>query len=245
MDTSRLIGMRVVNVNTHAIGTIEYIKDGYIAIDFHGDISKYAYPSSFAKMFELEDEVLQEQIQTEGVGASFEMFKRDCRFAINNEIEYLKVTGGKKYRIIDGEKLPSKNGEYLYAFDTDTEMHYPDGTAIKLWFPDNIVTAYVVSCEDFTILIRTMEYIGEFVESVEFTSEQWQLLESLMDRLDEMEPRTDSIAYEIACNGRKQISQWNSIRSGQNYAFNRATTEKITFIWGPPGTGKTETLWRK
>lgn len=192
MDTSRLIGMRVVNVNTHAIGTIEYIKDGYIAIDFHGDISKYAYPSSFAKMFELEDEVLQEQIQTEGVGASFEMFKRDCRFAINNEIEYLKVTGGKKYRIIDGEKLPSKNGEYLYAFDTDTEMHYPDGTAIKLWFPDNIVTAYVVSCEDFTILIRTMEYIGEFVESVEFTSEQWQLLESLMDRLDEMEPRTDS-----------------------------------------------------
>lgn len=88
MDTSRLIGMRVVNVNTHAIGTIEYIKDGYIAIDFHGDISKYAYPSSFAKMFELEDEVLQEQIQTEGVGASFEMFKRDCRFAINSEIEY-------------------------------------------------------------------------------------------------------------------------------------------------------------
>lgn len=242
MDTSRLIGMRVVNVNTHAIGTIEYIKDGYIAIDFHGDISKYAYPSSFAKMFELEDEVLQEQIQTEGVGASFEMFKRDCRFAINSEIEYLKVTGGKKYRIIDGEKLPSKNGEYLYAFDIDTEMHYPDGTAIKLWFPDNIVTAYVVSCEDFTILIRTMEYIGEFVESVEFTSEQWQLLESLMDRLDEMEPRSDSIAYEVACNGRRQISQWNSIRSGQNYAFNRATTEKITFIWGPPGTGKTETL---
>ena len=25
-------------------------------------------------------------------------------------------------------------------------------------------------------------------------------------------------------------------------ALNRATSEKITFIWGPPGTGKTETL---
>ena len=30
MDTNRLIGMRVVNVNTHAIGTIEYIKDGFV-----------------------------------------------------------------------------------------------------------------------------------------------------------------------------------------------------------------------
>lgn len=242
MDTAKLIGMRVMNVNTHAIGIIEYIQDGYVAISYHGEMSRYAYPSAFANILELEDEDLQEQIQGEGANASFERFKREYKFALNNEVEYLKATGGKKYRIIDGEKLPSKSGEYLYAFDTDTDMHYPDGTAIKLWFPDNIVAAYVVACEDFTILIRTMEYIGEFIESVEFTSEEWQLLEALIERVDEMQPRVDSLAYEIACNGRKKVMQWQNIRSGQNVAFNRATSEKITFIWGPPGTGKTETL---
>ena len=184
MDMTKLIGMRVMNVNTHAIGIIEYIQDGYVAISYHGEVSRYAYPSAFANILELEDEDLQEQIQGEGANTSFERFKREYKFAINNEVEYLKATGGKKYRIIDGEKLPSKSGEYLYAFDTDTDMHYPDGTAIKLWFPDNIVTAYVVACEDFTILIRTMEYIGEFIESVEFTSEQWQLLEALLERID-------------------------------------------------------------
>jgi superfamily I DNA and/or RNA helicase len=130
----------------------------------------------------------------------------------------------------------------LYAFDTDADLHFPDGTLIKLWFPDNIVSAYVLSCEDFTILIRTMEYIGENVESVEFTAEQWQLLEALNDRLEEMAPRTDSLAYEVACNGRKQITEWKSLNCGQNTAFNKATSEGITFIWGPPGTGKTETL---
>lgn len=242
MDTEKFIGMRVMNTTTHAIGTIEYIRDGVVAIDFHGVTSKFAYPSAFASILELEDEELQAEIQEEGVDASFNRFKRNFGYAIDNEIEHLKSTGGRKYRIIDGEKLPSKNGEYLYAFDTDTDLHFPDGTAIKLWFPDNIVTAYVVSCEDFTLLIRTMEYIGEFIESVEFTSEQWQLLEALMDRLEEMEPSTDSLAYEIACNGRKQITQWQSIKCGQNLAFNRATSEGITFIWGPPGTGKTETL---
>ena len=242
MDTEVLVGMRVINTNTRAIGTIEYVRDGIVAVDFYGTISKYSYPAAFAGLLELEDEELQEEIQGEGIGASFDNFKRDYQFAINNEINYLKATGGKKYKIIDGEKIPSKNGEYLYAFDTDTDLHFPDGTAVKLWFPDNIIPGYVVSCEDFSILIRTVEYIGETIESVDITSEQWALLEALMERLGEMEPKTDSLAYEIACNGRKQITSWQNIKCGQNLAFNRATSEGITFIWGPPGTGKTETL---
>lgn len=128
LDSQELVGMRVMNTSTHAIGTIEYIRDGIVAVDYHGDISKYSYPSAFAGLLELEDEELQEDIQDAGVGASFDDFKRDYRFAINNEIVFLKATGGKKYKIIDGEKLPSKSGEYLYAFDTDTDLHFPDGT---------------------------------------------------------------------------------------------------------------------
>ena len=242
MDTNRLIGMRVMNTNTHAIGVIMYVKDNIIAVDYHGQVSKYAYPSAFASHLELEDEKLQEDIRGESVESSFDRFRTDYKISLNREINYLRVTGGKKQKIVDGERLPSKNGEYLYAFDTDTDLHYPDGTAIKLWFPEDIVTAYIVSCEDFTIIIRTMEYIGENVESVDFTSEQWQLLESLGDRLDEMSLQKDSIAYEIVCNGKKQISPWKGIIRGQNAALNRAASEKITFIWGPPGTGKTETL---
>lgn len=242
MDTNRLIGMRVMNTNTHVIGVIMYVKDNIIAVDYHGQVSKYAYPSAFASHLELEDEKLQEDIRGESVESSFDRFRTDYKISLNREINYLRVTGGKKQKIVDGERLPSKNGEFLYAFDTDTDLHYPDGTAIKLWFPEDIVTAYIVSCEDFTIIIRTMEYIGENVESVDFTSEQWQLLESLGDRLDEMSLQKDSIAYEIVCNGKKQISPWKGIIRGQNAALNRAASEKITFIWGPPGTGKTETL---
>ncbi len=242
MDTNNLIGMKVMNSNNRAVGTIEYIRDGLVGVDFYGTIHKYQYPAAFSNVLELEDELLQDEMQDESAIASFEQFKKSYRFAINNEIDYLKLTGGRKYKIIDGERISSKSGEYLYAFDTDADLHFPDGTAIKLWFSDNIVLAYVVSCEDFTLMIRTMEYIGETIESVEFTSEQWQLLDALMERLEEMNPDTDSLAYQIACNARKQIINWQSIKCGQNLAFKRATSEKITFIWGPPGTGKTETL---
>ena len=242
INNNRLIGMRVMNVKTHAIGVITELSSSYIFIDFHGIIKKYAFPSSFADVLELEDEKLQEELYGQGLESSFYDFKKKYRNAIQNEIEYLKETGGKKYRIIDGERLDSDGSSFLYAFDTDSELHFPDGTVIRLWFPDEIVNAYVVSCEDFTLLIRTMEYIGEFIESVEFTSEQWQLLEALMERLDEMDPETGSLAYEVAANGRKQINVYENLKCGQNMAFNRATSEGITFIWGPPGTGKTESL---
>ncbi len=242
MERTRLIGQCVMNTKKHAIGRIEYISEGIIGVNYHGEITKHSYPAAFDGILELEDEELQEEMQSKGIGASFKSFKNNYQRAINKEIEHLKSTGGKKYKIVDGEKLPSKIGEYLYAFDTDTNLHFPDGTAIKLWFPENIVPGYVVFCEDFTIMIRSMEYIGEKVDSVEFTSEQWQLLEALMERLSEMEPNGESLAYQIACNGSQQIERMRKIKSGQNLAFNKATSEKITFIWGPPGTGKTETL---
>lgn len=152
MDKKRLIGMRVMNTNTHEIGSINDIAGGYVVIDTHGKLQKYIYPAAFSTILELEDEDLQEKIQNESKGASFDEFKLKYRGVINREIEYLRINGGKKYRIIDGQRILTKNEEYQYAFDTDTDLHYPDDTAIKLYFSEKIVKAYIVSCEDFTMI---------------------------------------------------------------------------------------------
>lgn len=52
MDTEVLVGMRVINTNTRAIGTIEYVRDGIVAVDFYETISKCLLRNiSVRKMF--------------------------------------------------------------------------------------------------------------------------------------------------------------------------------------------------
>lgn len=239
-----IIGMRVMHRKGKMIGTVEKVEGGFVYISFHGQIHKYDYPASFVSTLEIEDSNLQKELESMGYSSGFDNFKRMFNVSISNEINHLKSTGGNKYKAVDGERIDTKNGEFLYAFDTDTDYHFPDGTPIKIWFPDNIIPAYVVACEDFSMMIRTMEYIGDEVPSIEFTAEQWMLLEMLMERLNEMNPTDNSIAFELACKGRGKINPMRSIVKGQNAAIRKATTDKITFIWGPPGTGKTETLAR-
>ena len=54
MDKKRLIGMRVMNTNTHDIGSINDIAGGYVVIDIHGKLQKYIYPAAFSTILELE-----------------------------------------------------------------------------------------------------------------------------------------------------------------------------------------------
>lgn len=242
IDGKELIGKRVQHRSTRKIGKIIDATEERIKVSFHGELFQYPYPECFSTVLELEDEDIYIHIKHQGQGASFESFRSLYRNSIQNEIGFIRRTGGKRYMAVDGERISSRNGEYMYAFETDTDMSFPDGTAIKIYLGDSIVTGYVVSCEEYSILFRTLEYLGEKREQIEFSSEQYFLLESLIERLDEIDPKKDRIAYQVACEGKSQIDKMGHLKRGQNTAIKNSMSQPVTFVWGPPGTGKTETL---
>lgn len=237
-----LIGKKVINQITKQRGIIISHEKNTITVLCGDDEIKYLFPAAFADILILEDIELQKELELHGEDADFENFKKTFRMAINTEISYLKGTGGKKYRIVDGERLVSQNSTYVYSFDTDVELHFSDGTAIKLYLHDTIVPAYIVSCEEFAIVIQAMKFIGEKIESAEFTAEPWQILEALIDRIEELETKTDSIAYKLACKGQHLANPHCGIALGQDTVLKKTSMQPITFVWGPPGTGKTTTL---
>lgn len=81
------------------------------------------------------------------------------------------------------------------------------------------------------------------VPYIEFSAEPWRLLNALVERLDNITEQPSEIVRKLICDGHKAIEYGsNKIITGQDNAIQMSNHQPITFIWGPPGTGKTETL---
>ncbi len=169
-------------------------------------------------------------------------FCNKSKDAISAEIDYLRANGGKRYHIYDGERIETNDRRYIYSFETDSELHLPDETMIILWLQEVNYPGNVIACEDYNIMFSTNEDFGEHVSEMKLSAEPWQLLEALIERLDEMNELPSPAVKMLVCDGIKAIDCDGDIIKGQDAALSMATTRPITFVWGPPGTGKTQTL---
>lgn len=163
--------------------------------------------------------------------------------AITAEIVYLKNIGGKRQRVFDGKRIEFKNGRYVYTFEADDELKYPEGTQISIWRGETSISGYIVGCEDFTIILASSADLGADIAALEFSAEPWRLLNALIERLNDMRSNPSAIVRALICDGQKSIDYGNSkITRGQQEAVKMSKNQPITFVWGPPGTGKTQTL---
>lgn len=162
---------------------------------------------------------------------------------ISSEINYLKTNGGKKQRLSDGKLIDKRNGRFYYLFESDSELFYPDDTQIKIWLGSESVEGIIVACEELTVTFTTRRNLGESVSTIEISADPWMLLSCLNERLNVISscrpsPIVNSLVRE------KKINYGTQIAKGQDKACEMSLSQPITFIWGPPGTGKTETLAR-
>lgn len=172
-------------------------------------------------------------------------------YEIIKEIAYLRENGGKRVTVFDGSFLEKKGLKYFYAFETDAELNYQDGTKIVLYIPygtDNEikVEGILENSTENTVRISTEYDLGHSkdteINSLVFSVEAWLLLSSLHERLAMMKRISSPIAKELITQGHNNIQYGRRIITGQDTAVEMAVDQPITFVWGPPGTGKTETL---
>ena len=172
------------------------------------------------------------------VSAFFDAWKAN----LETEAGYLRATGGRRHRLFDGEHIAVSGDKHLYSFDTETELILPDNIGITLWRGDQSFAATLISSEDVSLILAVSSFIGNTVPEIEFTSEPWRLLYDLVDRMEKVRSDPSGIVKSLILEGRRKVEFSGSIRKGQELALRMSRVNPVLFVWGPPGTGKTETL---
>ena len=175
--------------------------------------------------------------------ASVADFCQAYRMALSAEISFIRMTGGKHILLQEGKRIGRDNGQFVYLLESEDELNYPEGTPVTIWKGESQISGKILNCEAFSVYLISELDLGAEVEMLNISAEACYLLQSVSERLMDLSLEPSEIAQDLICNGLKEIDYRNSdIAKGQETAVRMSLEQPITFVCGPPGTGKTQTL---
>ena len=245
---SNFVGEKV-NHTTWGAGVITSEQNGIISVKFDGVLNeKKLTLGAIGKHLFFVDSTVElsiadgDPIKIAKTDKAVMDFFEKCEKSLQKEIHYLRTNGGKKQTLLDGKIIEKKGKTFIYSFEADSELNYPDDTQITIHREPKI-QGKILFCEDFTVTLASPEYFGDSVAVLEISAEPWMLLAFLIERLNSLKDNLKHpIVRRLISEGKNNIQDNIPITKGQENAIKMAKSQPITFIWGPPGTGKTQTL---
>ncbi|MGG0717950.1 AAA domain-containing protein [Robertmurraya massiliosenegalensis] len=165
--------------------------------------------------------------------------------ALQQEINYLKKFGGSRYMVTNG-RLLSSDGGYSYYFDTANVLRIPVGSTIKLEWGTMQSSGRVLSSEGRGVILLLEKSFGDLISEAFLLHDPWELLEQLIERLDDIKKNKQKrLRVKRLMNPSLETKHPKvKIKSNVHELVLRSKYNPVTFVWGPPGTGKTYTLAR-
>lgn len=170
---------------------------------------------------------------------------KEWQQALQNEIAYLKKYGGSRYIVTNG-RLLSKDEHSSYYFDTASSLRVPVGSAIKLEWGGLKASGRILSSEGKGVILSLEGYLGDLISEAYLLHDPWELLEQLIERFDEIKKSKQKRAriLKLMEPSMEAKHPTDKIKSPTHELILRSKYNPITYVWGPPGTGKTYTLAR-
>ena len=165
--------------------------------------------------------------------------------ALSIEIGYLRKFGSRKYRLFNG--FPAVTGTpSVYFFETAESITIPAGTTVKITWSGTEAEGRILSSEGKSMLVSFEKDPNRQISEAVLTHDPWELLEELISRLDECKKskkkriRIKRVMNPVMPAKHKDMETESTVK--QLYA--RSLRNPVTYVWGPPGTGKSYTLAR-
>lgn len=154
----------------------------------------------------------------------------------------------------DGRLLGNGGGnEYLYAFACGSDVNLPDESPIQLIIGSQAVHGALISSEHESVTVAVGVDLGNEVNSADMVPTPWELMERLKEQLVALPSRTDqgllsqALALEPSFEGSPAYvsdAVLAGLNEGQAQAVRTCLRYGVSFVWGPPGTGKSKTVGR-
>ena len=168
--------------------------------------------------------------------------------ALQNEIEALRNYSSRNYSLAAGKFLGNADTEFLYEFRLEDEARIVEDMPVEIEVAGDITHGTVISVDGDRIVLLLQNDIGDAVEQATLRTAPFFLLEQLIERLDSLEDKdietletlfdedADKAFEDDLTLDPKQLNEF------QIGAARTVVKKAVSFVWGPPGTGKTQTL---
>lgn len=173
------------------------------------------------------------------------IYIKEWQKALLNEILHLKKYGSNKFRITNG-RLLSDTGGFNYYFDTSFTLRIPVGSTVRLEWGSVREDGRILSSEGKGVIVNLEHSIGDLVQESFLFHDPWELLEQLIQRFDEIRKNKQKLLRikKLMNPSMPAKHPTEGIKSNVHELILRSKYNPVTFVWGPPGTGKTYTLAR-
>ncbi len=184
----------------------------------------------------------QDRVELEGVLAEF-------RTALEEEINAARVfESSNAVDLMNGRRIAKIGKNYQYLFEIENALNLPGDTPGDLIVPGNPpLNVIIVSIEGLAITVSVSADLGSFVASARLKSNLTYLMKKLIERIEGYANKRNPVGERImgaqpVTGNDHSVPIQNRLNQYQSKAVFSAIGRDATFIWGPPGTGKTQTI---
>jgi hypothetical protein len=179
-----------------------------------------------------------------------DILERSIR-AVDAEIVAVRARPARDV-LTDGRLKPRKESVHgaRYVFpSTHQGLKYAE--SVKVTIGSAIWEVSVTDTDDASVTLQLPEDIGERVDRLEVEWENDFVLRKLRDQLGRIEDDQDEVLRDRVMRvlaprgtgaGAEVVAGIEGLNDRQSEAVAMCQVQPVTFIWGPPGTGKTSTL---